>query len=168
MFAGVALDVEEAAAADESLAAAPALVAGAPRATKSTFAGWAAVSSAPAVAPGAGVPALVPAAAAVAGVAPVFAAAVVELPAVAAELAVAAVVAASEVFAGPSSARADFDVIATAIMAATQTPLRHPKHVELNRSLIESMPPRKLLSPSSPGPVADVNDCIMTNWCQVT
>jgi len=104
---------------------------------------------------------LVPDAGVVAAAPAVFAAVFV-LPAAAAELAGAAVVAASEVFDGPSSARASAHAIA-AIAAATHTPLRHPKHIELNCSFIRVLASEEIVELHFPGLVSGVDDGIMTN-----
>jgi hypothetical protein len=73
---------------------------------------------------------------------PVLAVAAVEFPVAVAELAEAVELAAAAAFEGPSSAPANLHVAAKKIIAATIAPLRHPKHSELNRTLIPKLPPR--------------------------
>jgi hypothetical protein len=73
------------------------------------------------------------------------------LPVAVVELLEAAAVAAPAPFGGFSSARADLHAIAIINIAATNAPLLHSKQFEMNRFLIASMPPSKLLRASRPG-----------------
>jgi len=66
--------------------------------------------------------------------------------------------AASEVFGGPSSACTDLHAMTAIRMTATRMPLLHAKLVKLNRSLIQSMPPRELLKSSYPHPALEMRN----------
>jgi hypothetical protein len=83
-------------------------------------------------------------AAGVAGAGAALVAGVVTVPVFAAELVEEAALAGSEAFAGPSSDTADLHAMTARIIAATHALLRHAKRFELNRTFIESMPPRRL------------------------
>jgi hypothetical protein len=83
--------------------------------------------------------------------------AVAALPVAVAELLEAAAVAAPEPLGGFSSAPADLHAIAIIIMAATNAPLLHTKQFEMNRFLIQPIPPSKLLRASRTDPVDPLN-----------